>query len=129
MEKNYIKLEDIDEEDFTYKSSSILPEELLIKKLNEIFGLLKQPIYYSDLRKLFIYFKDDVDIINEVIELNPELVIAEDEKGYGFNILSFIASITNILVGKRLAFELTPKGVDLMLMGFNWWKGNEDEEK
>jgi len=92
-------------------------EEKLIRLLNEMIQNSK-PIKYSVFNKHMIA-KNKEKLI-QLEEINPEVGIARyDEEDMGISTLSIIATITDILCGKRLAFKLDDEE---NIMGVQWYE-------
>lgn len=79
-------------------------EDKLIEVINNMLKLC-EPIKYEDFNR--IVKAKNVDELRNYEKIEPKVGIAKyDTKDEGISTLSIIATITDILIGKRLAFSL-----------------------
>lgn len=91
-------------------------EDRLIKMLNEAWKCLPNPFFYEELNKA-ISWDDAWDKLQELEQGEyPELGIVEAKKG--MTVLSLLATVTDVLCGKRLAALVGDNGV---IVGWTWW--------
>jgi len=82
-------------------------------------------IYDSTGRDLVFHWgpeKEEKDAILAIEEEFPELGLDERDGGYAITVASLLATVTDVLCGKRLGFIQEADG---RTSGFTWWKPRE----
>lgn len=97
-------------------------EDEIIFTINKMIELC-EPISKDDLRR-FIPAKDDK--LLEFEKKYPKTGIGMHDNKYGISTLSIIATITDICVGKRLAFIYDDTDPLHIVKGVMWYKGDEE---
>lgn len=85
-----------------------MEEDSLLKILNEMIACAKKPIQFSEFNKLIACDKDRLLALekeHEEVGIRP--IDYKDADGeWGISVASIIATITDVLIGKRLAFSV-----------------------
>ena len=95
-------------------------EEKLLEVLNKLIKVL-DPIEFADLN-IDLYAVDQEGLLTLEQEYSEVGVKCEDNdktKEFCLSTAALIATITDILVGKRLAFQIDDSGI---IVGFQWYK-------
>jgi hypothetical protein len=113
-------------------SQALSKEAQLLDLLNGVLSHLK-PVSYREFNRFLPAFKSD-DLVS-MEKLDPRLGIREKPKwlcsslmkgkksSYGISTLTLLATITDVLVGKRLAC-IVDRG---FITGFTWYAPDSDE--
>lgn len=100
----------------------------LLDTLNEMFKLC-EPVVYKDFNKVIKAL--DVEKLRAYEKEHPKVGMARyGTPEEGISIMSIIATITDILVGKRLAFIVEnkdPQFIKGQITGVTWFEKNPKE--
>jgi hypothetical protein len=103
-------------------------EDELIVVLNKILEVLK-PLKYEDLNNLFPEGENGslerIEREDTRIGIRP-ITYASPEHGWCVSTLSILATITDVLVDKRLALQIDDNG---FITGFQWYEDPEEEKQ
>jgi len=99
-------------------------EERLLKVLNDAWACLPSRCLYKEFNTSMSW--DDAYEKLQVLEREdyPELGIVEAKKG--MTLLSLLATVTDVLCGKRLAAKVDDDGY---ITGWTWWFPPQDEDE
>ena len=98
----------------------------MIKIINEMWKTIPYRVYYDDFNKVFPVNENKYKL-RELEKQDNRIGIAKfDTKYEGISILSFMTTITDLLVGKRLsAICDKDKNGKLYIKGWAWYKSNQ----
>lgn len=94
---------------------SVAAENFVIEVLNEMFKNLN-PVDYS---KFNIHLKGEEVSLLSLEQQYPQLGLTYIDGKACVSTLSIIATITDILIGKRLSFKIDEKG---KIIGVQWYE-------
>jgi len=99
-------------------------EMMLLDVLNKLLSI--KPLDYDALNVKVKYEGEDLDKLRALEQEYPELGLCNcDEPGDGISLLSLLATVTDILVGKRLAW-VTEDGTPRLMTKVMWPKYQAD---
>jgi len=98
-------------------------EERLLKLLNKAWDCMPSRCLYKEFN-ISMSFEDAYEKLKALERGDyPELGVVEAKKG--MTLLSLLATITDVLCGKRLAAQVDDQGI---ITGWTWWSPSEPEE-
>tara|TARA_Y100000310_G_C20585226_1_gene765041 strand:- start:493 stop:840 length:348 start_codon:yes stop_codon:yes gene_type:complete len=97
-------------------------DQLVIDSLNTMIKS-SEPIYYKDVDKFFKQVDDKLVVAEKT---NGKIGIKKADGEWGWSFLSMLATVTDCLTDKRIAFEIqgiTEPTDKQRIIGVTWWTG------